>query len=342
MARVYLAAIVIAAAIGGWYFLNHYQVRGIESLTVEPRATSPGGVSSPRGLFAPANAPAAADQPQESLPVPQGQKTIRIATINLGPFDQKKLDKPQVVDRLVQVIGQFDVLAIQDIRARDQGILIELLERINADGRHYDFATSPDVGRGEVEQYSAFLFDRSTIAIDRSTVWVVQDDQDRFHREPLAASFMARGPSPDEAFTFTLINVHTDPGRAAEELDLLDDAFRRVRDDGRGEDDVILLGDLGADRYLGQLGQLPNVTAAISDVASTTRGTRLVDNLLFDRRATVEFTGRSGVVDLIRQFELSMRQAVEISDHLPVWAEFSVFEGGQAGNVAGNSTKPTR
>ena len=337
MAKLAFVALVIGAAIGGWYFFTHYQVGGIESLTVEPRTTSPNSGASPANVFA------AAEQPPEPLPVPQGRKTIRIATINLGPFDQKKLDKPHVVDRLVQVIGRFDVMAIQDIRGRDQGILIGFLERINAEGRHYDFAASPSVGRDDVEQYSAFLFDRSTVEIDRSTVYLVEDEAGRFCREPLAASFMARGPSPNEAFTFTLVNVHTDSSRAAEELDLLDDAFRAVRDDSRGEDDVILLGDLGADdRHLGQLGQLPNVTCAISDVPSTTRGTRLVDNVLFDRRATVEFTGRSGVVDLIREFELSMRQAVEISDHLPVWAEFSVFEGGQAGNVAGDLKKLTQ
>ncbi len=338
MAKFWFVVLVIGAAIGGWYFYTHYQVRGIESLTVEPRSTSSGNVSSPGAVSG-----GGAQQPQEQLPVPKGRTTIRIATINLGPFDQKKLDKPHVVDRLVQVIGRFDVVAIQDVRARDQGLLIEFLERINAGGRHYDFATSPDVGRNEVEQYSAFLLDRSTVQIDRSTVYLVEDEAGRFGREPLAASFIARGPSPNEAFTFTLINVHTEPSQAAEELDLLDDVFRAVRDDGRGEDDVILLGDLGADdRHLGQLGQLPNITWAISDVPSTTRGTRLVDNVLFDRRATIEYTGRSGVVDLIREFDLSMRQAVEISDHLPVWAEFSVYEGGQAGNVAGERENPAR
>ena len=337
MAKLAFVAFLAAAAFGGWYFITHYQVGGIESLTVHPRTTAPGSVSSS------GNVSGVAQPPQEALPVPQGRKTIQIATINLGPFDQKKLDKPHVVDRLVQVIGRFDVVAIQDVRARDQGILVEFLQRVNAEGRHYDFAVAPRVGRDEVDQYSAFLFDRSTVEIDRSTVYLVEDEAGRFGREPLAASFMARGPSPNEAFTFTLINVHTEPSRAAEELDLLDDAFRAVRDDGRGEDDVLLLGDLGADdRHLGQLGQLPNVTWAISDVPSTTRGTRLVDNLLFERRATVEFTGRSGVLDLIREFDLSMRQAVEISDHLPVWAEFSVYEGGQAGNVAGDQENLTR
>jgi len=323
MPKLWFLGLLVAAVAGGWYLFTHYEIQGIDSLYLEPRAGAQGGPAESAG--------SSANQP----PVPQGKSTIRIATINLGPFDPQKLSKEQVVGRLVRVIRRFDVVAVQDIRARDQGVLVEFLEKVNAEGRHYDFAAPPAVGRDPVEQYSAFLFDRATVEVDRSTVFPVEDPGGRFRREPLAASFLARGPGTTEAFTFTLINVHTDPSGALEELDLLDDVFRAVRDDGRGEDDVILLGDLGADdQHLGQLGELPNIACAISGVSSTTRGTRLVDNVLFDRHATSEFTGRAGVDDLIREFDLSMREAVETSDHLPVWAEFSVYEGGQAGHVA--------
>jgi len=322
MPKILPSVLLAAAVFGGWYFWMNYNVEGIDSLSVKPRAEGPGAQSPSDGV-------------PEQPPVPQGQTTIRIATVNLGPFDRQKLSKQHVVDRLARVIRRFAVVAIQDVRARDQGILLEFVEKINSEGAHYDFAVPPRVGREPVEQYSAFLFDRATVEIDRSTVCTVHDEEGRLRREPLVASFLARGPSPEEAFTFTLVNVHTDASRLVAELDLLDDVFRAVRDDGRGEDDVILLGDLGVDdRHLGALGQVPNITWAVADVPSTTRGTRLVDNLLFDRRATTEFTGRSGVVDLIREFELSMRQAVEISDHLPIWAEFSVYEGGQVGHVA--------
>lgn len=330
MSKLWFVGVLIAAVIGGWYFITHFEVEGIDSLDVKPRPADQSDLSQ------------ASEEEQELPPAPQGRNTIRVATANLGPFDREKLSKPHVVKRLVDVIRRFDVVAVQDIRARDQGILVDFVEQINSDGRHYDFATPPSVGRDPVQQYAAFLFDRATIQIDRRTVCLVEDPAGRFRRPPLVASFQARGTNAQEAFTFTLINVHVDSTRA-EELDLLDDVFRAVRDDGRGEDDVILLGDLGADdRHLGQLRQVPNMTWAIADVPSTTRGTRLLDNVLFDRRATAEFTGRAGVVDLIREFDLSMRQAVEISDHLPVWAEFSVYEGGQPGHLAGTEERTTR
>ena len=323
MSRLFTIGFIVVVVLGGWYFLTHFDIQGLDSLSVEPRTGGSEGGSQPgEGL---------PDEP----PVPQKQSTIRVATMNLGPLDRNKLAKPHVAARLADLVRRFDVVAVQDVRAPNQGLLVEFVELINAEGRFYDFATPPSVGRDPVEQYSAFLFDRATVQIDRSTVYVVEDPAGRFRREPLVASFRARGPDAAEAFTFTLVNVHTDPAQAATELDLLDDAFRAVAGDGRGEDDVIVLGDLGADdRHLGELGNVANISCAISGLPSTTRGTRLVDNILFDRRASTEFIGRSGAVDLIREFNLSMREAVEVSDHLPVWAEFSVFEGGQAGHVA--------
>jgi hypothetical protein len=69
-------------------------------------------------------------------------------------------------------------------------------------------------------------------------------------------------------------------------------------------------------------------------VATNTRGTKQYDNVLFSELATTEYTGRWGVFDMVRQFNLTVEEALEISDHLPVWAEFGLLEGGQRGRVA--------
>ena len=61
----------------------------------------------------------------------------------------------------------------------------------------------------------------------------------------------------------------------------------------------------------------------------------MYDSIIFDGRATTEFTGRWGVVDLMQEFRLRRQAALEVSDHCPVWAEFSVYEGGSAPIVAG-------
>ncbi len=320
MFKLVRLALLVGIGFGVWYFFTHFRVAGLENLKIQPR--SPGAAAAPSTSFTPF-----APQP--------AKKTIRIAAANFGPLDQAKLARQQVLGRLVQILRQFDLVALQDIQARDRSLLVQLLEQTNTGGRHYDFAVAPQVGREPTRQYNAFIFDADSIEIDRRTVAWVDNRGGQFAHSPLVAAFRARGPAPNEAFTFTLVNVQTSSERTAEELALLAKIFRAVRDDGRNEDDVILLGTLGTDEeHLGSLALLPNACCAISATPTTTRGTRTVDNLVFDRRATSEFAHRSGVLDLLRQFNLAPREAAEMADHLPVWAEFSVYEGGQPGQAA--------
>ena len=65
-----------------------------------------------------------------------------------------------------------------------------------------------------------------------------------------------------------------------------------------------------------------------------TRGTKSYDNILFDRRTTAELTGSHGVLNLMAEYSLTMKEALKASDHFPVWAEFSVREGGPGTVVA--------
>jgi hypothetical protein len=74
---------------------------------------------------------------------------------------------------------------------------------------------------------------------------------------------------------------------------------------------------------------------------TNTNGNVQWDNIIFDQNATREFAGRGGVYDFLREYNLSVQEALEISDHLPVWAEFSIFEGGVPGRVADRVT-PSR
>ena len=322
MLRLLLVALLVALIGGGVYFFWNYQIeRHYEDgkfayLKITPRT---------RG-----------DQPGDRPPARSPKATIRLATFNLGQLDERKLNNRAISDALVKVLPRYELIAVQGLQGPSRGAIVRLVEQINSTtGRHYDFAAIP-AGRDPNDEYSAFLFDQTALEIDRSTLHAV-DTAGRIRRAPLVAAFRVRGLPEAEAFTFTAINVHTSPDRSAEELDVLADVFRAVHDDKqRDEDDVILLGDLEADEnHLGRLGQVPWLTAAVTGTPTTLRGTRRADNILFDRRATVEFTHRSGVLDLRREFNLTPQEELQVSDHLPVWAEFSVFEGGEAGQVPG-------
>jgi endonuclease/exonuclease/phosphatase family metal-dependent hydrolase len=327
-----LLAILAAGAAGGGYFFQHYRLEGLENVRIVPKAENGKAATGP--LWS----PAAADDPAEDeAPAPLGttQETIRVASFNIQVFGSSKSEKVHVMETLARITRQFDVVAVQEIRSRSQDILPRFVELINSADRHYDYVIGPRLGRTSSKEQYAFVFDRATVEVDRVNMYTVADPDDLLHRPPLVAAFRVRGPPPDKAFTFTLINVHTDPDEVDQELNVLDDVFRLVQNDGRAEDDVIMLGDFNADdQHLGELGQLTSLTCAIIGRSTNTRGTRQYDNLVFSDQATTEFTGRAGVLDFMRQYNLSMEQALEVSDHLPVWAEFSVREGRQAGRVA--------
>jgi hypothetical protein len=78
-------------------------------------------------------------------------------------------------------------------------------------------------------------------------VLTVYDPADMLHREPLLTHFRVRTADPARAFTFWLMNIHTDPDEVPEEVAALADAFVSVQQQGWGEDDLILLGDLNTD-----------------------------------------------------------------------------------------------
>ena len=317
---------LLVALGGGWAFLQKFQIKGLDSLAIEsrdPTLTSGSGDM----LTAP--------------PVQRTGETIRVASFNIQVFGTSKSNKPHVMEKLAVIARQFDVIAIQEIRSKDNGIIPAFIDLINSTGRHYDFVIGPRIGRTVSTEQYCFIFDTQSVEVDRAQLYTVEDPDDLLHREPLIGCFRVRGPDPNRAFTFTLVNIHTDPDETDLELDVLDDVFVAVQNDGRGEDDVLILGDLNVDdRNLGELGQLPNIAWCISGVPTNTRGTKLYDNIVYDSLATREFTGRAGVFDFMRHFNLTEQEALEISDHVPVWAEFSIYEGGTPGQVAAQPGQP--
>lgn len=172
--------------------------------------------------------------------------TIRIATFNMESFGESKLAKPGVVEIIASMIRQFDVVALQDINARQQDIVPRLIEKLNQGGRHFDFCIGPRVGDGVDQQQFAFVFDTQTIETDRFQLYTLSDPQGLMTYDPLVGWFRTTCVEPREAFTFSLVNVRIDSAKGDRERALLPGLIQGVAKDGRSEDDVIIAGDFGA------------------------------------------------------------------------------------------------
>ncbi len=222
-----LTGIALLLIAGGFFVLKNFDIEGLEQLKLRPKGaeeTSTGANDGPP-------------------PVTRAEKTIRVGTFNIQVFGSHKLSKPGVMNLLADVARRFDILAIQEVRATSNDILPRFVDLINSTGRHYDFIIGPRLGRTSSKEQYAFIFDTASIETDRSSAYTVEDPDDQLHREPLVGWFRVRGPRANEAFTFTLVNVHTDPDDVPREMNALALAYRAIRDDGRREDDTIMLGD---------------------------------------------------------------------------------------------------
>lgn len=327
MQRLFLLIMVVATAAGAVWFFGGLRLEGLDGVAIQSGEKP--------------TADETADTPTRAGAVP----TIRVATYDVEIIGGEKVEQPALRDNLAKVIRQFDVVALQEIRSRNQNVLPQLVDAINASGAQYDYVIGPRMGRTESTEQYAVVFNTATVEVDIDSVYTVKDPDDLLHREPLVVAFRARGAAADKAFTFTLVNVRVDVDEVDDELAVLGDVVQAVRGDGRGEDDVILLGDLQAD--VEQLNRWWGDSDTVFCLAehSDAFGKRTIhDNIALRRQATIEFTGRSGAYDPVKELGLEYEVAARLSSHVPIWAEFDITEGGRPHRVASSadSDAPTR
>ncbi|HKU42465.1 MAG TPA: endonuclease/exonuclease/phosphatase family protein [Polyangiales bacterium] len=253
--------------------------------------------------------------------------TLRIATFNIQVFGRTKASKPEVLSRLAQTIGDYDVVAVQEVRDSSQQAPRTLLDALHRElDRNYALLLSPRTGRepddrASQEQFAVYYdADRlESIAGDR-----LFDDSahDLFQREPYLVHLKTR----HGAFSFVLIDVHTRPERAVAEIGALDEVFRWAREVYPGEDNVIALGDYNAGCRYATPAQLDRLALRSSDYvwivpddsdSNVAAGSACAyDRIVVTASAERAYNGRWGV-------DRAFSDPV-VSDHWPVWAEFEV------------------
>ena len=75
------------------------------------------------------------------------QDRVAIASFNLQIFGQSKVSKVDVLGEIASIIRQFDLVAIQEIRNKDETAILTLMNAVNAEGREYSFIVGPRLGR---------------------------------------------------------------------------------------------------------------------------------------------------------------------------------------------------
>ena len=253
--------------------------------------------------------------------------TITIASFNIQVFGKSKAGKPEVMDIITDIITQFDIVAIQEIRDKSGTAIVKLENLLDATGTDYNIIIGPRLGRTSSKEQYAFIYNTNTIEAVGKPYTYDDSAKDIFHREPYIARFQAKNGN----FDVTLITIHTDPDTATEEILALHEVIIQSKQ-LTGEPDIIALGDYNADctyhreSNKGQLSEDKYIWA-IQDSADTNlaKADCTYDRIIMTKSTTSQdYTGKSGVYRFDTIHNLIYDQAKRISDHYPVYAEFYI------------------
>jgi len=250
-------------------------------------------------------------------------ETIKIATFNIRTFGKSKLKKPDVMSELANIVKQYDLVAIQEIKDISGTTAPKFLEVINVDGSAYDFIISERSGRNNddkssQEQYAYFYNTNTVVATDNGELFN-DSVNDYFQREPYIAHFRVIGGN----FQFVVMSIHTKPERAVSEIDALKHVFTWAKQKYKYEDDFIALGDFNAGCNYASNAELDALTISNNDFiwiiphsADTNFSSNTscaYDRIVITNNTNSDFADNWGIDDI---------SSKHVSDHFPVWAEF--------------------
>lgn len=254
--------------------------------------------------------------------------TIKIASFNLKNFSDSKIDNPDIKNILIQMLSQFDLVALQEYQDADTSSRDKLIAAISSLGTTYDFIEDPIRYTAYNNERYIYIYKISTIE-KVGTIGYTYDTA--IGRDPYCVHFKAKNGN----FDFVLVNIHTQPALASTEIPLLKTVMTNAAANF-SELDVICLGDYNADNpaYYPEADIATDFPAAqytliIPNSEDTTSG---ATNYTYDRfvatnSTMTNYTGTYGVYKYDQVFnltELTIPKASEISDHYPVWASFNI------------------
>ncbi len=155
--------ILLILAGGGWYFLQHYQIAGLDGVSIRDKpiaaedddylgaaddyvsnfSTQASTIESDRTYTTKnAVAPGPAATPREKIKV----SNLRIGSWAISGLDVTKLSDETTRANLVRIIRQFDLIAVQQVAYRDRDLLPRLTDLVNEGDHRYEYMMGDPTG----------------------------------------------------------------------------------------------------------------------------------------------------------------------------------------------------
>lgn len=267
------------------------------------------------------------------IPQRQVDVNVLIATWNIQHFSNNK--SRRAIQYIADICERFDIIALQEVKTDLRG-LCKLQGLLPG---NYKILVSDPTGNNE---RFAFIYDKRTV-ISTGLICEIAFNVSakahrgyQLHRTPYCASFKAG------RFDFVIANVHiyfgktaTERLQRAEEIGrLVEFIDRRSKTDRNKvfDRDFFVLGDFNIEEAGDQFFNALQSKGFQMPPNMKTLKTNFLRNATFDKiawvnRPSFSFTGKVNVVpfgQVLFQDQDPKGGKGEISDHLPLWAEFSI------------------
>jgi endonuclease/exonuclease/phosphatase family metal-dependent hydrolase len=265
------------------------------------------------------------------IPRREVDENMILATWNIQQFSEKK--SWRALKYIADIIERFDIVAIQEIKSDLRGL--SKLQQI-LPGKYRILVS--DV-TGNAERF-AFIYDQRTIEATGLVTDIaleidpVTHEGFQLHRMPYCASFKAG------RFDFTVVSVHIFESNKAfreTEIQLLARKIKKLSETEQSkvvDRDFFVVGDFNikteGDRFFEALKnedfQMPE---KLNTLTTNFKRSGTYDKIAWVDRDDFEFNDQCNVVPFYKavfQDKDPVGGANEISDHLPLWAEFRINE----------------
>ncbi|XP_033744950.1 deoxyribonuclease-1-like [Pecten maximus] len=250
---------------------------------------------------------------------------FRVAAFNVKSFGRSKMRKPEVANILKQIVLEYDIILIQEIRDSRGRALRKLHKSINKT-MPYGLVNSKRLGRSSYKEQYAFFYRPDKLSVVKSHQY--RDTNKVFERDPFSVLLQPNNTDPGAAFA--VIGIHAKPSNAVAEIKHLFDVYKDLVKRWNVTN-VMIIGDMNADcsyASIAQLRELPIYMTGhfrwlINNDADTTTSNKTncaYDRLLYTGRrleyAVLPWTAGPYLFD--KSYGLTNDQTKAVSDHYPV------------------------
>ncbi|XP_036959321.1 deoxyribonuclease-1-like isoform X2 [Acanthopagrus latus] len=252
---------------------------------------------------------------------------FRICAFNVQKFDTVKSSNYRLMHTLLRIVSRCDITLLQDVVDPHGKAIKKLVDSLNreTDRYHYKSLSSKSLGNSpsNMQQY-VFIYRAETVNVTGQHQY---QKENSFVREPFVVAFQSDRTAIKK---FILVPLHTEPSQAAEEIDRLYDVFEEVSNKWNNTN-VMFLGDFHASCAYVTRASKKEIRLFSNSKFSTLIGDKVDTTVSDDTHCAYDriivhgpallktITPFSATVfNYRKEFKLSKRSALELSDHLPV------------------------